>query len=172
MKRSIAILSLLLLSVSLTILAAAERERNASSAQAQFVGTWELVSIESRGSDGEWAPNQGRLAPNPIGMIIYDAAGHMAVQIMNPDRPTFSSDDLSERTVEEFRGIIAGYVAYFGTYDIDERGGFVVHHRQGHLRPNQVGVDAKRFFEFAGNELTLTVAPARNVRLTWRRVRG
>ncbi len=68
--------------------------------------------------------------------------------------------------------MIAGYAAYFGAYDIDERGGFVVHHRHGHLRPNQVGVDAKRFFEFAGNELTLTVAPARNVRLTWRRVGG
>ena len=31
---------------------------------------------------------------------------------------------------------------------------------------------AKRLFEFAGNELTLTVVPARNARLTWRRVGG
>ena len=173
MKRSITIVSLLLLSVSLTILAAAERERSASVAQAQFVGTWELLSIETRGSDGEWtAPSQGRLAPNALGTLIYDAAGHMAVQIMNPDRPTFASGDLSERTVEELRGIIRGYAAYFGTYDVDERGGFVVHHRRGHLRPNQVGVDAKRFFEFAGDGLTLTVAPAKNARLTWRRVSG
>jgi hypothetical protein len=105
-------------------------------------------------------------------MIIYDASGHMSGQIMNPDRPTFSSDDLSVLTAEELRDILAGYTAYFGTYEIDESGGFVMHQRLGHLNPNRVVVDAKRFFEFSGDELTLTVAPARNLKLTWRRVRG
>jgi hypothetical protein len=172
MKRSIVIIALLVLTSNLTVLTAGVSKKGGASAQEQFVGTWELVSIESRGSDGEWAPAEGRLGAHPMGMIIYDAAGHMAVQIMSPERPTFSSNDLSERTAEELAGAIAGYVAYFGTYDVDEGEGFVIHHREGHLRPNQVMVDAKRFFEFAGNELTLTVAPAREVRLTWRRIGG
>jgi hypothetical protein len=101
-------------------------------------------------------------------MIMYDPDGHMSAQIMNRHRPSFTEDDLSGRSAEEMRGILAGYTAYFGTYEIDEDGGFVIHKRQGHLNPNRL-VDAKRFFEFTGDELTLTVAPARNLRLTWRR---
>lgn len=170
MIRSIVIIPLLLVSSGLAMLTAGVRKQGVTSAQEQFVGSWELVSIESRGSDGEWAPAQGRLGAHPMGMIIYDEAGHMAVQIMSTERPAFSSSDLSERTVEELAGAIAGYVAYFGTYEVDERQRFVIHHRQGHLRPDQVGVEAKRFFEFANDELTLTVAPARNTRLTWRRI--
>ncbi|UCG88296.1 MAG: lipocalin-like domain-containing protein [Gemmatimonadota bacterium] len=171
MKRSIAILPLLLFTISLaTILVAADREPDPTGAQARFVGTWELVSIQSRGSDGEWGPYQGRFGPNAVGMAIFSASGYMSGQIMDPDRPTFSPDDLSQLTVEELRAILEGYTAYYGTYEVNEREGFVIHKRLGHLNPNRVVIEAKRFFEFAGDELTLTVAPTRDLRFTWRRV--
>ena len=45
----------------------------------RFIGTWRLVSITS---NGQTDPSRG---PHPTGLIYYDDAGHMAVQIM-PDR--------------------------------------------------------------------------------------
>ena len=47
----------------------------------QFIGTWRLVSLEIRGPDGEVMYPMGQ---NPRGVLMYDANGEMAVQLMNP----------------------------------------------------------------------------------------
>ena len=117
----------------------------------RLVGTWEYVRSESLQDDGTW--KETLAAPARIGVIMYTASGRMAVQIMLRDR-----------------GASGGYTAYFGTYDINAQEGFVTHHRAGHLNPDNVGDDAKRFYAFSGDRLTLTVAPARRNRLTWRRI--
>jgi Lipocalin-like domain len=49
-------------------------------AAAQFIGTWRLVSIQA--DSASRLINRGA---HPIGLIYYDATGHMAVQIQ-PDR--------------------------------------------------------------------------------------
>ena len=90
---------------------------------------------------------------------MYDEFGNMSVHIMNPERAVYPSRGLSAQTAEQLRETLRGYVAYFGTYEINERESYVVHHRRGHLSPNQVGVDAKRFFEFDRDRLTLIFAP-------------
>ena len=138
----------------------------------RFVGTWKLELIETQKPNGEWDNlKDSRLGPDPIGIIIYDSAGNMAVQIMGSNR---HSVDLSaiisgKATLEEIQSVILGYTAYFGTYEVNEREGYIVHHRRGHLDPTQVGTDAKRFFKFTGDRLILTL-PSREVRLIWKRV--
>lgn len=149
---------------------AAEGRQTTASVSEQFPGTWELLSIERLNSEGNWVSTSGGLSGNSIGMLMYDEFGNMSVHIMNPERAAYPSRGLSALTAEQLRETLRGYVAYFGTYEINERESYVVHHRQGHLSPNQVGVDAKRFFEFDRDRLTLFVAPSRNLRLTWRRV--
>ena len=120
---------------------------------ARFVGAWEYVMSERRQEDGTWARVEGSAAPERIGVIMYTASGHMAVQIMRRNR-----------------GSSGGYTAYFGTYEVNAQEGFIIHHRTGHLNPDAVGDDAKRFYVFADDTLTLTVAPASRSRLTWRRL--
>lgn len=127
-----------------------------------LVGTWRLVSIEG-------GANQTNRGPKPTGLIMYDAQGNMAVQIM-PDRPRpkWTGTPTSEQTLEAARG----YTAYFGTYTIDEKAGTVTHHRQGMLDGGVV--DFVRKFELGpGDQVTLTpvggTGPATH--LTWERVK-
>src|SRR5579862_39754 len=122
----------------------------------QFVGTWKLAGTEFRGSDGTLYYPYGKEAS---GFIIYDADGHMAVQIMGSDRPRFASDDMQGGSPDEAKAAFDRYIAYFGTYTVDETQSRVIHHMQGALLPNWVGRDQIRQFKFEGNRLTLTTPP-------------
>ncbi|MBI3303272.1 MAG: lipocalin-like domain-containing protein [Deltaproteobacteria bacterium] len=144
-------------------------------ATSKFVGTWKLVSIDARRPNGEAAPD--RYGPNTIGFIMYDATGRMAVQIMRPARPSFASGQVDQATPEEIKAAFDGYGAYFGTYEVHETEGFVIHHVEGSLFPNNVGTDQKRFFELSGDQLILKPPPQQVageqqiVRITWQRVK-
>lgn len=74
------------------------------------IGTWTLVSAETLGPDGrvtsEW---MGR---DPTGLIVYDATGHISVQIMRDPPPTFSAGRDRPGTPEEFTAAYQGYYAY------------------------------------------------------------
>ncbi len=119
----------------------------------RFVGTWRLISIEDPRPDVE-IPDI-----NPTGYIMYDSTGHMAVQITRrSDRPRFASDNPAKGRPEEIRAAFLGYRAYYGTYEVHEKEGIVIHHLEGCLFPNRVGVDNIRYYEFSGDRLTLYVA--------------
>jgi hypothetical protein len=127
------------------------------SVASRFVGAWRLVSSEFRRSDGRVSYPYG---PDAVGMLIYDAAGRMAVQIMRPDRPLFAAGDLMNGTAEEIRFAFERYVAYCGTFHVDEQEGAVTHEITASLFPNWVGQGQKRYFQFEGNRLTLTTPPS------------
>jgi hypothetical protein len=129
----------------------------------RFVGSWRLVSIDS---DGERNPMWG---PKPIGVIYYDASGNMAVQIM-PDRERPSWKQNESPSPEQAVVALSGYVAYFGTYTVDEKARTVSHHRMGTINASGVGVDLVRRYEFAsGDRLILTPVDNPSVHLTWER---
>jgi hypothetical protein len=151
----------LVISASLTVDGADKEE--------DFVGTWGLERIEQRDDDGQWTQSSSRLGPPTVGYLMYDSGGNMAVQIMRTDQPRFASDVRDEVTPDEAKAALQGYVAYFGTYSVDGEEGSVTHHRIGNLVPNRVGVDAKRFYSFQGDRLTLTI-PSGDVRLIWGRI--
>ena len=48
---------------------------------ADFVGTWELVSIEERSETGDWEPWESPWPGKPVGILMYDNLGNIAVQI-------------------------------------------------------------------------------------------
>jgi hypothetical protein len=151
-------------------------QKSSQKAKDQFVGTWKLVSWEMQRSNGEKIePPFGRDA---TGWIMYDANGHMCVQIMRSNRTKFSSDNLLEGgTPEEKKAAYEGYIAYCSTYTVNEEEGFVIHHIELSLFPNWLGMDQKRFFEFSGDRLTLRPPPFMyageqvTARLTWERLK-
>jgi hypothetical protein len=123
-----------------------------------FVGTWRLIGTDFRDADGN--PHQP-YGEHPSGVLIYDANGHMAGQIVRMDRPRFSGNSVFKATRDELRAAIEGYVAYFGTYEINAQDGTITHHVEGCLLPHWLGTDQTRSFEFSGNRLTLRTPPVR-----------
>jgi hypothetical protein len=73
---------------------------------------------------------------------------------------------------EEIREAVSGYVAYFGTFDVDESTQTEIHHVQACLVPSWVGTDLKRTYWFKTNRLMLTAVTSISVNeLTWERER-
>jgi lipocalin-like protein len=115
----------------------------------RLIGAWRYAGTTV---DGELRADRG----DPRGIIIYDASGHMAVQIV-PGREARANAPASQ------------FIAYFGTYSIDERAGTVTHHREGDLRPDGE-IDAVRKYEFVGDRLILR--PVDRVQeIMWERIR-
>jgi len=117
----------------------------------RFVGTWRLVS------------------ETQTGIMIYDGLGNMAAQVMpNRVRRKYAA---AEPTPEEAKDAITGYLAYFGTYSVDERTRIITHHRKGNINPGQVGDDVVRAYVFESNDrLVLTPAGSTNT-IVWERAR-
>jgi len=147
-------------------------------AQNPVVGVWELQSIVDESPTGQ-APQW--MGEHPTGLIVYTPNGRISAQFMRDPRPTFSSPAwsadgeqlLPSSQDSEVRSVLAGYYAYFGTYDVDMTAQTIVHHVRGSLRPNEVGIDYTRRYEVSGDILILTVgspAQGRTRRLTWRRI--
>lgn len=140
-----------------------------------FVGTWKLLSMEARRSDGQVVYPLGEYA---AGIFVYDALGNMAVQIMRRERPPFASGDMQKGTSEELKAAAEGYLAAFGTYTVDEAQSRVLLHVQGSLFPNWIGTDQIRHYRFEGDRLTLETPSMQvagmsiTVALVWERLSG
>lgn len=122
----------------------------------EFVGAWKLTSIEHLRPNGEVLTNIWGQKPN--GLLVYDSKGYMSVQWVRDPRPTMSYD-LRKVTPEELKDAYLGYYAYCGTYEVNEKEGFVVHHVLVSLRPAEVGIDYKRSFKISDNRITLSTPP-------------
>ena len=125
-------------------------------AKEQFVGTWKLILFEFHRSDGAVSYPLGR---NPSGMIMYDGRGYMSGHVMRNDRQSFADADPLRGTAEETRMALEGYMAYCGTYDVNDQKQTVAHILECSLFPNWVGTIQTRFFEFSEKRLLLTTPP-------------
>jgi hypothetical protein len=114
-----------------------------------FIGTWKLVSIETRNKDGQVFRRGKR-----IGYLMYNEEGYMSVAFMKKGRQKFTSGDIRGGKVEEKLSAIEGYVSYCGRYEVKDSK--VIHHIEVSLFPNWVGVKQERIYEFDGERLTLS----------------
>jgi hypothetical protein len=152
----------------LTVMAASSAGVQAQ-ANNPFVGTWKLISIETRGADGQPIPGPNPVGGvNPTGTVMYDAAGHVSLQIMPGGRPA-SLNTLQPISPEQARDALFGYIAYYGTYTLDERARVMHIHFEGSLNPSMVGTDGERYYEFNGDRMNFRAGA--NTRLFWERVR-
>jgi hypothetical protein len=141
----------------------------------QIVGTWKLVTSELKYnySDGEVLYPLG---PNAVGLLIYTSNNHISAQLMRPDRSSFESGVLNNGTTEEIKEAFQGYMSYYGTYELNEEQGIVIHHVKGSYFPNWVGQNLIRRFLFCVNRLTLTTLPKQiagrqmSAQLIWERM--
>jgi hypothetical protein len=181
--RCVRIALTLAVSLSLAPFAALPAEKEVASDEGRrsaglspLVGTWKLVAIEERDAHGKRVTPLD-YGPEPVGMLMYDAAGHMSVHAMRRGRPRLDSEDVHRATPEQAKAAFTGYGAYFGTYTVDERAGMVIHYVEGSLLPNWEGTQQRRRFTISGDKLILeppefkAAGEGRTRRLTWQRVR-
>ena len=135
-----------------------------------FVGTWRLISNETKNDSGEVSHPFGKDA---TGYVIYNEDGYVALTIMGPNRSRFASADIRAGSLEEKLAGFDTYLSYCGTYEV--KGDRVVHHIELSLFPNWRGADQERFFQFSGDQLVLRTPPMpvggveRTVQLIWQR---
>ncbi len=131
----------------------------------RFVGTWKLAAFERRGPDGELGSSANSYRN---GLLVYTPTGHMSLQLTRENRQEFDG----RASGEEAQAALYSYIAYYGTFTVNQTQGAVTHHRQGHLIPDRV-TDGMRYFRFSGNRLTLTAPPTgegMTSTLTWERI--
>ena len=66
------------------------RVKAADSPNQKLIGTWRLTSFEDRPASG---PVKYPFGKTPSGLLIYDATGHMSIQIVNLPHPKVPSGD-------------------------------------------------------------------------------
>lgn len=132
------------------------------------VGTWTLVSEVAHQGEKTTLP----LGPNPLGSIILDPGGRFILMIARPDLPKFAGNKRDAGTPEENKAVLAGSLAFFGTYSMDADGVLTLH-PEASTFPNWVGVDQKRYCTVAGDEMKWTnrtpAIGAEFVELVWKR---
>jgi Lipocalin-like domain len=119
----------------------------------KLVGTWRIVRFTDTDTRGKVTYLFGE---NPKGYIVYDPTGHLSVQLMRmPSQPPFAAGDDDKGTDAEVRSAYDGYVAYFGTYRVDEAKSVVTHVVEGSLKPSYTGTDRPRPFKLDGDVLII-----------------
>jgi hypothetical protein len=133
-----------------------------------LVGNWTLVSYITENPDGSLGKPYG----DAVGRLSYDEHGHMAGQVMRPGRTLVTPGDWQSQQV---RSAYAGYIAYFGTYEVNASGDTVMHHVQGALNPGWVGGVQVRRIRFDNDLLILSTEVAKagamvNHVVTWKKL--
>jgi hypothetical protein len=105
----------------------------------QLVGTWIYVSSTSTRADGSKTEN-----PNLKAIVIYTSDGHFAFVSVRDDLPKLANPDRALATAEEAKAVVAGSIAYFGTYSINEVDKVIIPKVEGSTYANLIGTDQKR----------------------------
>ena len=135
--------------------------------------TWRLLDCYGKWTDGRITYPYGEHAE---GQLMYNDHGSFSGQIAGSGRPVFESGNLLKGTPEEIKKAFEGYIAYYGTYEVDENNSQITHHVENGLFPNWVGNNQTRTYEFEGQNLRLNTQPIKGakadltVTLLWERV--
>src|SRR5262245_8238351 len=125
----------------------------------KIVGAWRYIGTTVDGKP------KAR-GDNPKGIIYYGPHGEMSVQIA-PDVERKKAGAVM--TPDEAKIAVTDYIAYFGTYTVDEKAGTVTHHRAASLQPGDKG-DFVRAYQFVGDRLILR-PPNSKQEITWERIK-
>lgn len=121
--------------------------------RAAFVGVYTLAEYAGHGDE-------------PTGRIGYDRAGRMWAMLLPPGREPVSDDS----PPEAYRAAMNGLVTYYGTYEVDESTGRVIHHVEAASNPAWAGAEFERWYRFEEGDLRLSLNPEFENSLLWERL--
>jgi Lipocalin-like domain len=118
-----------------------------------LIGTWKLISMKQVKTDGSSSDLYG---VSPSGQLIYESKGHMSVQFQSANLPKCGTLDRRKCSDSAARSAFDNYLGYWGRYTLSADGKSIMHVVEGSSAPDWVGTTQQRFFELAGDRLTLT----------------
>jgi len=121
----------------------------------RLIGVWTLVAYTE---EKEGCKDIHPFGPQPAGFLIYTPDGFVSAQLMKPGRTAFKSGDWHNGTSEEYVESGSGFIAYCGTYEVDETNETVTHIPSVALLPNLINCRQLRAFELNGDQLILRTA--------------
>ena len=123
----------------------------------QLIGVWNLVAYTD---EREGYEDTHPFGPKPAGFLIYTPDGFVSAQLVKPGRSAFQSREWQHGTPEEYIESGSGYIAYCGTYEVDEVERTVTHIPSIALLPNLINGRQLRAIKLNGSRLTLRTAGA------------
>ena len=117
----------------------------------QLVGAWTFVSSSTTVPDG--GPAWGA---NTIGLTIFTDNGRFSTQVMRSDLPKFASKSRVQGTPEEYKAVVQGSIANFGTYSVNETNKTFTLQYEGSTFPNRIGTEETRPVVIEGDEMRIT----------------
>jgi len=146
-------------------------DQKKGSLKQQIVGAWTMQS-NVLDQDGKKSEPYG---PGAKGTVILTSNGRVALVILRADLPKFASNNRTTGTPEENQAVVAGSIAYFGSYTVNEPEKTRVIQLEGSTFPNWTGTDQKRILDLSGDEMKfVNKSPsmgAGTVTVTWKRVK-
>jgi Lipocalin-like domain len=121
----------------------------------RLVGAWTLHRFVDEQAG---RPVTEPFGSTPKGLLIYTAEGLVSAQLMKQGRASFHSPDWLHATPEEYQDSASGYIAYSGTYEVDEVKRTVTHLPFVALLPNLLTRPQLRAIDLQGDRLVLRTA--------------
>jgi hypothetical protein len=118
-------------------------------------GRWKLRTAEDLRADGTVARRPW--GDHPVGSIVVER-GACYVQIMSTDTPSFAPGTTTP-TEQMKAALLSSYIAYSGPCTINESEGSVTLKVDAAWRPDYVGTEQKRFFQFEKGVLLFGPSP-------------
>ena len=114
------------------------------SLRTQLIGTWKLLSFDFTPADG--SPSRPGFGPDPVGLLIYTENGDMSAQLGRSNRAS----------MDECQALLESYLAYAGTFEVDEQNKCVSHFLEMALAPSWKDETQHRLVEFKQGFLQLS----------------
>src|SRR5262245_17274296 len=83
----------------------------------ELVGSWALVSSTVQQGANTIQP----FGADPRGSLVFGADGRYVAMIARAGLPKFAGDNRMAGTPEEYKAIVNGAIAHFGSYAADEK---------------------------------------------------
>ena len=138
-----------------------------------IVGAWSLVAVTADLANGSKSEPFGAA---PKGIIIFTPGGQFALVQSRAELPKIASNDRTKASAEETTAIVAGSIAYFGTYSVNEAEKSLSVTLEGSTFPNLLGPAQKRLVNSLDtNELKFanpTTPSGMTLQTVWRRAQA
>jgi hypothetical protein len=137
----------------------------------QLVGTW----IYASSSVGRAESSKADRA-NLKGMMIYTSDGHFTFVNMRGDLPKLAANHRAKATPEEARAVVAGSIAYYGTYSVNESDKVITLKIEGSTFANMIGGEGQKriITSLTADELKFTnptTPSGEKVEFVWKRAK-
>ena len=163
---------LFVLSASVAVAGLGIADDASAQATKRVAGTYAPVSVLTLDASGNKSDVFG---PRPRGQLTLTSDGRYSLILMRASLPKFASKSRLKGTAEENKDIVAGSIAHFGKYTIDDKAGTVTFSVESSTYPNWDGEPQTRAFTFKDDTFVYKVAAVSggtgSGEVTWKRVK-